>query len=75
MQLIDVVSHVKNSEFIAISYDESYKIAQRQQMDIIVRFWRNGEIESRYLKSCFLTEAKAKDLLNSFKTAVADLGI
>ncbi|XP_055551549.1 uncharacterized protein LOC129733946 [Wyeomyia smithii] len=57
------------SEFV-VGFDESLnKIAQKQQMDIVVRYWctQKNEVVSRYVGSAFLTSTRAKDLLQGLK--------
>lgn len=69
-KLVDVV---KGCPFYAISFDESLnKVAQKGQMDIIVRFWNNGnqEVSTRYLTSAFLGRATSADLLQAFTSAI-----
>ena len=66
---------VKSCKFFAISFDESLnKIAQKEQMDLVVRYWNDkDQISTRYLTSCFIEGAKAEDILASFKKALLDL--
>lgn len=68
---------VAKKPYFAISFDESLnKVAQKGQMDIVVRF--NGAeklVETRYLTSTFLQKATAQDFLDAFVSAVKNLGL
>lgn len=67
-----LLAEIAKSKFV-VSFDESLnKISQKQQMDIVIRFWdlNNEQVSTRYLTSAFLTGAKAVDLLNNFKSAL-----
>lgn len=73
-----LVDEVKNANFFAISLDESLnKISQKGQMDLIVRFWDEdcNAVVTKYLTSTFLQRATAKDLLETFTTTMANLGL
>ncbi|KAJ8898057.1 hypothetical protein PR048_003417, partial [Dryococelus australis] len=66
--------HRKKASEIVVGFDESLKkVAQREQMDIHVRFWDEDlkKVTSRYLTLVFLTSAQAQDLLKGLK---CDLG-
>ena len=46
-----------------ISFDESFnEELEKEQMDFIVRYFKDGEVKSRYLSSGFLGHTTAKDL-------------
>ena len=63
-----LASTLGKCDFYSVSFDESLnKIAQKGQMDIVVRFWRNDNIEqpevsTRYLTSTFFKHAASTDL-------------
>lgn len=60
---------IRECDIYAVSFDESLnKISQKGQMDLIIRFWRNNEVNTRYLTSTFLGHATAADLLMVFTT-------
>lgn len=64
--------------FFAVSLDESLnRIAQKGQMDIIVRYWDPSLniVSTRYLSSVFLGHATAADLLDAFVSGMNDLGL
>lgn len=64
--------------FFCVSFDESLnKVAQKGQMDLIVRYWDSikDEVATRYLTSTFLGHARARDLLEAFKSSITDLGL
>ena len=61
-----------------ISFDESLnKVLQKEQMDIIVRFWdkEKNKVSSRYLNSQFLGHTRAADLLQKFREALGKLNL
>ena len=56
-------SDIKKSEFISVSFDESLNDhIQKSQMDIVLRFWKDGMVKTRYFGSQFLGHATAVDL-------------
>jgi len=64
---------VKEKKHFAIGFDESYnKIAKKQQMDTMLRFWddTNDEVSTRYLTSIFLDPSTGEDLLLGLTTAL-----
>lgn len=64
---------VSKCPYFAISFDESLnKVAQKGQMDVVVRFWNDAtnEVATRYLTSAFLQHATSEDLLNAFTSAL-----
>ena len=64
---------IQQCEFYTVSFDESLnKVAQKGQMDIIIRFWKNDQVNTRYLTSTFLGHATAADLLSAFTKAFND---
>lgn len=71
-ELLDVIQKKK---ILTLSFDESVnKIAQKAQMDIIVRFWLDDEhgISTRYLASVFPNRCTAEGLLKTLLKAVSD---
>ena len=50
-------------------------VAQRSQMDIVVRFWDgfSNQADTRYLKSVFLGHARAIDLKSKFTEGLSGL--
>ena len=67
---------VKECDVYVACFDEALnKIAQRGQMDIVVRFWdlSKNVVSTRYLNSVFLRHATAKDLEQKFREGL--LGI
>lgn len=72
----ELANKIRNSDFFAISFDESLnKVAQKCQMDLIVRFWNDEKLDTRYLTSCFLDGATAVDILTAFLAALNKFGI
>lgn len=67
---------IKQCDFYAVSFDESLnEVAQKGQMDIVVRFWGENEVKTRFLTSCFLGHATAHDLLMNFISALKEQGL
>ncbi|GBL76765.1 hypothetical protein AVEN_53438-1 [Araneus ventricosus] len=65
---------LRNCSDITICFDESLnKVAQEGQMDLIERFWMEGNICTRYSGSVFLGRATAQDLLDNFLKALSDI--
>lgn len=72
----ELLSVVRECRHFVISFDESLnKIAQRQQMDLIIRFWDlvENSVQTRYLTSVFLSRATASDLLKGLTSSLAGL--
>lgn len=69
-------STINSCEHFVLGFDESLnKVAQRQQMDINVRFWNSAteEVNTRYLTSAFFGRTTASDLLKGFREAIYPL--
>ncbi|GBO45640.1 hypothetical protein AVEN_139023-1 [Araneus ventricosus] len=63
---------------LVVGFDESLKkIAQKQQMDLSIRFWNKdvNKVQTQYLTSMFLGHSTARDLLQSFKEALTQFSI
>ncbi len=61
---------------IVVCFEEAVnRVAQRGQMDVVIRFWNNTEnvVSTRYFGSAFIGHATSDDLLKSFKSAIAEL--
>lgn len=74
----ELLKKLNESEFFVIGFDESLnKVAQKQQMDLNVRFWdkETNEVCTRYLNSVFLGRTTALDILNSFKEGLQPLDL
>lgn len=73
----DLARQIRESEFYTVSFDESLnKVAQKGQMDIIVKKWIDDKAtDTNYLTSCFLEDATASGLLNAFIEALKSLRI
>ncbi|XP_063218622.1 uncharacterized protein LOC134528886 [Bacillus rossius redtenbacheri] len=64
---------ISKSSHLVVGFDESLnKIAQKQQMDISVRYWNEDDSITctRYLTSAFLGHSTAADLLSAFKNSL-----
>jgi len=69
---------LQDCTFVVVCFDEALnKIAQRGQMDIVVRFWDDcgNIVVTRYLTSVFLGHATAKDLEEKFKQGLAGVNL
>ena len=59
---------LKLNSFFTVIFDEAFNEAlQKEQMDILVRFWSADRVVTRYLGSKFLDGGKAEDLLSALK--------
>ncbi|XP_049522642.1 uncharacterized protein LOC125945108 [Dermacentor silvarum] len=71
-----LVSEVSQASHLVVAFDESLnKVAQKEQMDVLVRFWSDAEesVKTRYLTSCFLGRTRAEELVSAFKSATDGL--
>lgn len=69
-------NEVKAAKHFVVCFDEALnKVAQKGQMDIVVRFYdeKAGEVRTRYFNSAFLGRAQATDLLQKFLEGLEDL--
>ena len=74
----NLVQEVNKCEFFCVSFDESLnKIAQKRQMDIVVRYWDSSlsQVATRYLTSTFIGHATTINLLNAFTCSLSQLGV
>ena len=74
----NLLQSLQDCTFFVACFDEALnKIAQRGQMDIVVRFWDNDSnmVATRYLTSAFLGHATAKDLEEKFIEGLAGLNL
>ncbi|XP_063730464.1 uncharacterized protein LOC134858472 isoform X2 [Eleginops maclovinus] len=59
-----------------IMFDESLNHAtKRKQLDLHVRYWDDGQVQSRYLGSQFMGHATANDLLKEIKECAGHLDL
>ena len=66
--------HVIENGFYVLLFDESLnKKTQEKQLDFHLRFWKNGNVESHYFTSDFLSRATAENLLSSYEKCTASL--
>lgn len=73
-----LINDIKKCDFFVVGFDETLnKFAQKQQLDIIVRFWdtNKDQVSSRYLTSAFLSSSTATDLFNALKESLGSLGV
>lgn len=73
-----LILKLKASDEFVMAFDEATnKIAQRAQMDFIVRFWdpSTHRIETKYFGSAFLGHTTAATLLESFREKLSDIGL
>lgn len=65
----ELVSKVNKSPFV-LMFDESLnQTTKNKQLDVHVRFWDEGQVQSRYLGSEFMGHSTAKDLLSHLKVS------
>ena len=71
-----LVSSINECAFYVACFDEALnKIAQKGQMDIVIRYWdrESNMVATRYLTSVFLGHASARDLEDIFKQGLSEL--
>ena len=52
-------------------FDESLnETTKNKQLDVHVRFWDEGQVQSRYLGSQFMGHSTAQDLLSHLKVSI-----
>jgi hypothetical protein len=74
----NLLQALQECTYFVACFDEALnKVAQRGQMDIIIRFWDNScdKVATRYFKSVFLGHATAKDLEEKFVEGLAGLNL
>lgn len=66
----ELVSKVNKSPFVLV-FDESLnETTETKQLDVHVRFWNEGQVQSRYLGSQFMGHSTAQDLLSHLKVRI-----
>ena len=73
-----LVLALQECPFFVACFDEALnKVAQKGQMDIVIRFWDCSvkQVSTRYLTSVFLGHATAKNLEEKFKEALTALNL
>ena len=66
-----LLKELKDAPCFVISFDESFnEELEKEQMDFIVRYFKDGEVKSRYLSSGFLGHATGKDLKRAFENVL-----
>src|SRR3989441_242053 len=69
---------IKKCPLFVACFDEAFnRIAQRGQMDIVIRYWSedNNQVSTRYLTSVFLGHATAADLQAKFLKGLGGLSL
>ena len=71
-----LLKELKDAPCFVISFDESFnEELEKEQMDFIVRYFKDGEVKSRYLSSGFLGHTAAKDLKGAFEECTEKLDL
>ena len=71
-----LLKELKDATCFVISFDESFnEELEKEQMDFIVRYFKDGEVKSRYLSSGFLGHTTAKDLKRAFEECTEKLDL
>ena len=69
-----LLSELKETQCFVISFDESLNSELHQeQMDFVVKYFRNDKVVCRYLTSGFLGHTRACDLKQKFEECIVDL--
>lgn len=59
---------------MVVAFDESLnEIAQKEQMNVLIRFWDPADVKTRYPTSCFLGHTCGEDLAAAFKKATENI--
>ncbi|XP_035998777.1 uncharacterized protein LOC118564524 [Fundulus heteroclitus] len=70
----ELISAVNNAGPFVLMFDESFnQSTKNKQLDVHVRFWEAGFVQSRFFGSQFMGHSKAQDLLHHFKNCVRQL--
>ena len=71
-----LLKELKDAPCFVISFDESFnEELEKEQMDFIVRYFKDGEVKSRYLSSGFLGHTTAKDLKRALEECTEKLDL
>ncbi|XP_063761275.1 uncharacterized protein LOC134878988 isoform X2 [Eleginops maclovinus] len=71
----ELVSKVNKSPFV-LMFDESLnETTKNKQLNVHVRFWDEGQVQSRYLGSRFMGHSTAQDLLSHLKECMDKLNL
>ena len=71
-----LLKELKDAPCFVISFDECFnKELEKEQMDFIVRYFKDGQVKSRYLSSGFLGHTTAKDLKRAFEECTEKLDL
>ena len=71
-----LLKDLKDAPCFVISIDESFnEELENEQMDFIVRYFKDGEVKSRYLSSGFLGHTTAKDVKRAFEECTEKLDL
>ena len=73
-----LLKELRDAPCFVISFNKSFnEELEKEQIDFIVRYFKDGEVKSRYLSSGFLGHTTAKDLKRALEecTEKLDSGI
>jgi hypothetical protein len=76
--LQEVFNQLKLCDSFVVSFDESLNgVLQKEQMDIIVRFWDDTaqQVQTKYIGSAFVGRCRAEDLLLHLKNTLNGLDL
>jgi hypothetical protein len=63
-------TQIKDGSKFTILFDESLNKTQKlKQLDVHVRFWKNGSVSSRYYDSAFIGHSRAVDLFTHLQVS------
>lgn len=74
----ELIDYIKRVSCFTISFDESLnKIAEKEQLDVYIRFWDDNanEVSCRYYNSAFLGHTTSNDLLKALKMSLEPLDL
>ena len=71
-----LLKELKDAPCFVISFDESFnEELEKEQIDFIFRYFKDGEVNSGYLSSGFLGHTTAKDLKRAFEECTEKLDL
>ena len=71
-----LLKELKDAPCFVISFDEFFnEELEKEQMDFIVKYFKDGEVKRRYLSSGFLGHTTAKDLKRAFEECIEKLDL
>lgn len=69
-----LISDIRKADCFLVSFDECLNtVTQEEQMDLVIRIWKDNQVSTRYFGSQFLKHTRTSDLIGSFKAGISGL--